>query len=64
VLNLALFFAWYVLWPKGFAGGVDALAAILALASGWAPIRFQLGVIPLLATCAAIGLATRVLLLV
>ncbi|MBI3149661.1 MAG: hypothetical protein HYZ17_14235 [Betaproteobacteria bacterium] len=49
---------------KSFAGGVDALAAILALASGWAPIRFQLGVIPLLAACAAIGLATRVLILV
>jgi chromate transporter len=57
VLNLALFFAVHVLWPKGFGGGFDAVAALIAAAAAVALFRFKLGVMPLLAACAAAGLA-------
>jgi chromate transporter len=59
ILNLALFFAWHVLWPKGFAGPFDAVSALIALAAAVALFRFKLGVMPLLALCALAGLAAR-----
>ncbi|MCE2947705.1 MAG: chromate efflux transporter [bacterium] len=62
ILNLALFFAWHVLWPQGFAGGFDPVAALIAVAATVALFRFDVGVLPLLGGCAAAGLAWRVLL--
>jgi chromate transporter len=32
IVNLALFFAWHVLWPRGFAGGPDWIAAAIGIA--------------------------------
>jgi chromate transporter len=57
ILNLALFFAWHVLWPKGFAGPFDAVSAAIALAAAVALFRFKVGVLPLLGGSAAAGLA-------
>ena len=57
ILNLALFFAIHVLWPQGFSGRFDIVAALIAVAAGIALFRFKVGVIPLLAACAAAGLA-------
>jgi len=57
ILNLALFFAYHVLWPKGFGQGFDAVSAAIALAAAVALFRFRLGVMPLLAICALAGLA-------
>jgi chromate transporter len=59
ILNLAMFFAFHILWPKGFAGPFDGLSALIALAAAVALFRFKLGVMPLLAACAAIGVALR-----
>jgi chromate transporter len=59
ILNLALFFAYHVLWPQGFQGHVDVRAALIALGAGIALFRFQVGVMPLLAACGLIGLALR-----
>ena len=56
ILNLALFFAYHVLWPQGFGGRFDAVSAVIALAATVALFRFKLGVLPLLAACAAFGL--------
>ena len=61
ILNLALFFAYHVLWPQGFGGRFDAGSALIALAAAIALFRFKLGVMPLLAACALIGLATTCL---
>ncbi len=61
ILNLALFFGYHVLWPHGFAGAVDALSAAMAVAAAVALIRFKRSVIEVIATCAVIGLAARVL---
>jgi chromate transporter len=56
IVNLALFFAWHVLWPQGYTGQFDAVSAIIAVSAGVALFRFKVGVIPLLAACAAAGL--------
>ena len=57
ILNLALFFAYHVLWPQGFAGRFEVFSALLMAAATLALFRFRLGVVPLLAGCAVIGLA-------
>ncbi len=56
ILNLALFFAYHVLWPQGFGGRFDAVSAAIAVGASVALFRFKLGVLPLLAGCAAVGL--------
>ena len=56
ILNLALFFAYHVWWPQGFAGTFDALSALITLAAAVALFRFKTGVLPLLGACAATGL--------
>jgi len=62
VLNLALFFAWHVLWPQGFAGRFDVPSAAIVVAAAAALFRFNVGVLPLLAGCAAAGLVITLLL--
>ena len=57
VLNLALFFAWHVLWPRGFDGPFSVASALITLAAAIALFRYRVGVVPLLAACAALGLA-------
>ncbi|HEY6511825.1 MAG TPA: chromate efflux transporter [Burkholderiaceae bacterium] len=57
ILNLALFFAWHVLWPQGFAGRFDVPSAVIVVAAALALFRFKVGVLPLLAGCATAGLA-------
>jgi chromate transporter len=57
ILNLALFFAYHVLWPQGFSGRFDWLSALIAVAAAIALFRFKVGVMPLIGACAAIGLA-------
>jgi chromate transporter len=56
IVNLALFFAYHVLWPAGFGGPFDAVSAAIAVGAALALFRFRLGVIALLAGCAGIGL--------
>jgi chromate transporter len=57
ILNLALFFAYHVLWPQGFGGRFEGASAVIALAAAVALFRFKVGVLPLLGACAAAGLA-------
>jgi chromate transporter len=59
IVNLALFFAYHVLWPQGFGGRFDAVSAVIAVAAAVALFRFKVGVLPLLAGAAAAGLLTR-----
>jgi chromate transporter len=61
ILNLALFFAYHVLWPQGFGGHFDAVSALIAAAATVALFRFKVGVMPLLGTCAVVGLAAALL---
>jgi chromate transporter len=61
IVNLALFFAHHVLWPQGFGGRFEAMSALIALGAAVALFRFKAGVLPLLAACAAIGLAVTLI---
>ena len=56
ILNLALFFGYHVLWPKGFSGTFDVLSALIALAAAIALFRFKRNVIAVIAACAVAGL--------
>ncbi len=64
IVNLALFFAWHVLWPAAtsdapFAGGFEWFSLIVSVAAFIALWRFKVGIIPVIAGCAVIGLAAQ-----
>jgi chromate transporter len=63
ILNLALFFAYHVWWPQGFTsalfGGVDWVSAAITIAAAIALFKYKVGVIRLIAACAAFGLAVK-----
>jgi chromate transporter len=58
ILNLALFFAYHVLWPRGFDGGFDWVPALVGAAALVALLRYKAGVMPVIGACALLGLAT------
>jgi chromate transporter len=61
VVNLAVFFAWHVLWPEAgaaapFAGRFEWPALLIGAAAALALFRYQRGIIEVIAACAAVGL--------
>jgi len=65
ILNLALFFAYHVLWPQGLAQplslqslftGFDWISALIGIAAFVALWRFKFGVISVIGACALAGL--------
>ncbi|MFM2399613.1 MAG: hypothetical protein RL341_1770 [Pseudomonadota bacterium] len=56
IVNLALFFAYYVLWPQGFSGRFEWPAALIALAAVIALFSFKRGVLEVIGASALIGL--------
>jgi chromate transporter len=62
ILNLALFFAWHVLWPQGADGPFDWVSAAIGLAALVALFRFKAGVMPVIGACAVAGLCYRLLI--
>ncbi len=62
IVNLALFFAWHVLWPAGFSGRFEWPAALVAAAAFAALTRYKVGVVPVIGASAAAGLAMAALL--
>ena len=61
ILNLALFFGYHVWWPRGFGETVDWFALLVSLGAAVALIRYQRKVIHVIAVCALLGLAWRLL---
>lgn len=61
ILNLALFFGYHVLWPKGFGGSFDAVSALIALGAAVALFRFKRNVIHVIAASAVAGLLVQLL---
>jgi chromate transporter len=57
IVNLAVFFAYHVLWPQGPGGPFDGPSAVIGLAAAVALARFKVGVIPVVAGSGAAGLA-------
>ncbi len=65
VINLAVFFAWHVLWPQAsaqapFAGTFQWFSALIGLAAAVALFRYKVGIMPVIGACAAVGLAWTV----
>jgi len=63
ILNLAMFFGYHVLWPKGFTGTFDWISALIALGAAIALFRFKRNVIHVIAGCAVVGLILKTLIL-
>ena len=59
ILNLAMFFGYHVLWPKGLSGTFDWPSALIAVAAAVALLRFKRGVIQVLFACALAGLTVH-----
>ncbi len=67
ILNLALFFAWHVLWPEAseaepFSGRFDWFSLLITLSAFVALWRYKVGIFPVIAACAAAGLAYSLIL--
>jgi chromate transporter len=66
ILNLALFFAWHVLWPQGWSSsgtmhGLDVAALAIGAGAAYALFRAKVGVIPVILACGLAGLVVRLL---
>jgi chromate transporter len=59
IVNLAVFFAYHVLWPQGLSGPFDGWSALIGIGAAIALFRFKLGVIPVVLGAAVAGLAIR-----
>ena len=57
IVNLALFFAWHVLWPEGLGAAFEWRAALIGLGAALALFRFKVGVIPVVLGSGLAGLA-------
>ncbi|MDH3695087.1 MAG: chromate transporter, partial [Gammaproteobacteria bacterium] len=62
ILNLAVFFGYHVLWPKGFDGNFEWAAAILGVLAFIGLFRFRIGVIPMIGLAALAGLIYQLLI--
>ena len=61
VLNLALFFGYHLLWPEGFAGALDVRSALIALGAAVALFKYKRSVMHVIALCALVGLAVKLI---
>ncbi|RYF73593.1 MAG: chromate transporter, partial [Comamonadaceae bacterium] len=57
ILNLALFFGFHVIWPRGWSAAPDWLAAAICAAALLALFRWRVGVGWLIGGCGMAGLA-------
>jgi chromate transporter len=57
ILNLAVFFAYHVLWPDGLSGHFQWPSAVIGVAAFIALWRYKVGIIPVIVVCGAAGLA-------
>jgi chromate transporter len=62
IVNLAVFFAYHVLWPTGLGGPFAWASAAIGIVAGLALFRFKLGVIPVIAGSAVAGLLVQMAL--
>jgi chromate transporter len=66
VINLAVFFAWHVLWPEAseaapFSGPFEWFSLLITIAAFLALWRYKIGIIPVIAASALFGLAYSLL---
>ncbi len=57
IVNLAVFFAYHVLWPKGFEAPFEWFSALLGIVAFIALVRYKIGIVTVIAACAGLGVA-------
>ncbi len=62
VLNLAVFFAYHVLWPQGFEGSFEWFSALIGAAAFIALFRYKAGIVTVIGVCALVGFVYTLLL--
>ena len=61
ILNLALFFGYHTLWPKGFGDAMDVPSALIALGAAIALFKYKRNVMHVIAVCGLVGMAGHAL---
>jgi len=56
ILNLAVFFAYHVLWPMGLEASFEWFSLLIGSAAFIALFRYRVGVVPVIGACAVVGL--------
>jgi chromate transporter len=56
ILNLAVFFAYHVLWPQGMDGRFEWFSALIGIAAFIALLRYKVGIIPVIGAAGLAGL--------
>ena len=56
IVNLAVFFAYHVLWPRGLDGPFDWISAVIGVATSIALFRYKVGIMTAVGGAAAVGL--------
>ena len=62
VLNLAVFFAYHVLWPEGFEARFEWFSAVIGAVAFIALFKYKVGIVQVIGACAVIGLGYSLLL--
>jgi chromate transporter len=59
ILNLALFFGYHTLWPKGFGDAMDVPSALIALGAAIALFKYKRNVMQVIGSCGLIGIGVQ-----
>ena len=62
IINLAVFFAYHVLWPNGSGGIFEWPSALIGIGAAVAFFRFKAGIIPVILACGAVGMVITLLM--
>jgi chromate transporter len=62
ILNLAVFFAYHVLWPQGFEGTFEWFSAMIGAVAFIALFKYKVGIVQVIGACAVVGLGYSLLL--
>ncbi|PXX15989.1 chromate transporter [Nitrosomonas ureae] len=62
IVNLAVFFAYHVLWPNGFDAAFEWFSALIGIAAYFALFKYKAGIVTVIILCAVVGLSYTLLL--
>ncbi|MCG3171670.1 MAG: hypothetical protein CALGDGBN_03311 [Pseudomonadales bacterium] len=62
IANLAVFFAYHVLWPNGFDAAFEWFSALIGIAAFIALFQYKVGIVTVISACAVAGLSYSLLL--
>lgn len=61
IANLAVFFAYHVLWPDGFGTTIEWFSALIGIAAFIALFKYKAGIVTVIGACAVAGLGYSML---